>query len=485
MIKALKRLFRPQVVLERKYEAAQVSRFTEEYWSNATQASADALLINKLEKLRDRARYVTRNNSYAAGMVDTLANDTVGSGPRLQLESGNMALDERIEDRFAAWAYEPLSIDLMGKQTLGEMLQGCIKAFCTAGEDFVGHAVEDGLYKIFKIEADRIATPYGQSLNTQAQLGIEKDSIGRPTAYWINRSHPGATLPGLPSNFDRVSADQIIHLYRIDRPDQSRGVPWLTPALERFADFVQYNKAVIKAAERAASISAVTTGEDPDSLSTYTSASDIPEFDIPIDTILRMSGEQTIAQLKAEQPTTTYEAYARATLNECARCLNMPLNIALANSSQYNYASGRLDHQVYFKFLFTIRSYLERHLLNAVFRRWLLSESFRMPGAGSLNLATVMPKWYWPGREHADPQKEASSQDIKLTNGTLTLEDAWAEQGQDWRRKIDRMAEIQAYAAEKGVTLGQHSAPQPNFDENGEPENGEPETQETETAATE
>jgi len=34
--------------------------------------------------LRNRARYEVHNNSYARGMVETLANDVIGTGPRLK-----------------------------------------------------------------------------------------------------------------------------------------------------------------------------------------------------------------------------------------------------------------------------------------------------------------------------------------------------------------------------------------------------------------
>ena len=39
--------------------------------------------------LRNRARYEVANNSYARGIVLTLANDSIGTGPRLQLLTGN------------------------------------------------------------------------------------------------------------------------------------------------------------------------------------------------------------------------------------------------------------------------------------------------------------------------------------------------------------------------------------------------------------
>ena len=39
--------------------------------------------------LRNRARYEVANNSYARGIVLTLANDVIGTGPRLQMLLGD------------------------------------------------------------------------------------------------------------------------------------------------------------------------------------------------------------------------------------------------------------------------------------------------------------------------------------------------------------------------------------------------------------
>ena len=45
-------------------------------------------------------------NSYARGIVPTLANDTVGTGPRLQLLTGDGETNRIVEQAFARWARE-------------------------------------------------------------------------------------------------------------------------------------------------------------------------------------------------------------------------------------------------------------------------------------------------------------------------------------------------------------------------------------------
>ncbi len=46
--------------------------------------------------------------------------------------------------------------------------------------------------------------------------------------------------------------------------------------------------------------------------------------------LLTMPGGWKMAQMHAEQPATTYAEFKREILNEIARCLNMPFNVALA-----------------------------------------------------------------------------------------------------------------------------------------------------------
>ena len=80
---------------------------------------------------------------------------------------------------------------------------------------------------------------------------------------------------------------------------------------------------------------------------------------------------------------TTYAEFKKEILNEIARCLNMPFNVAAGNSSGYNYASGRLDHQTYFKSIRVDQSHLEGVVLDRILAAWL-SEAILIEGyAGS------------------------------------------------------------------------------------------------------
>jgi capsid protein len=72
------------VVVRAKFDSAQTNADNRRHWANADGLSADAAANPEIRRiLRNRARYEVANNSYARGIVLTLANDVIGTGPQL------------------------------------------------------------------------------------------------------------------------------------------------------------------------------------------------------------------------------------------------------------------------------------------------------------------------------------------------------------------------------------------------------------------
>jgi len=92
-------------VVRARYDAAQTTAENAKHWSMADALSADgAASPDVRRKLRQRSRYEVANNSYARGIVLTIANDCIGTGPRLQLLSDDPETNRRVEATFAAWS---------------------------------------------------------------------------------------------------------------------------------------------------------------------------------------------------------------------------------------------------------------------------------------------------------------------------------------------------------------------------------------------
>ena len=91
--------------LRARFDAAQTTKDNAKHWGAAEFLSADAEADSNVRKiLRTRARYEVQNNSYARGIVKTLAEDTIGTGPRLQMLLEDEETNRKIEHDFQVWA---------------------------------------------------------------------------------------------------------------------------------------------------------------------------------------------------------------------------------------------------------------------------------------------------------------------------------------------------------------------------------------------
>ena len=458
-----------------KFDSAQTTADNRRHWANADPLSADAAANAEVRRtLRNRARYEVANNAYARGIVLTLANDVIGTGPRLQLLTPDGSTNRKIEQAFTAWAK---AVDLPGKLRTMRM------ARAQDGEAFAvllsnGNLDSPVQLDLKLIEADQVTTPGFAALcgpmagATQAVDGIEFDLFGNPAAYHILRAHPGGSTllhTGGLEAYDRLPAESVIHWFRCDRPGQRRGLPDILPALPLFAQLRRYTLAVILAAESAANVAVLMKTNAP-------AGGEAAE----VEPMATMEFESNMAvftpegwepsQIKAEQPATTYDMFKREILNEIARCLNMPYNIAACNSSGYNYASGRLDHQTYFKNTRVEQSHIETVVLDRILTAWIneaMLAGLVPSGAALGSLGGVGHQWFWEGHEHVDPAKEANAQATRLASNTTTLAAEYARQGKDGETQLRQRAKEQALMAELGLTAAQVT-PEPAEDDDEE-----------------
>jgi lambda family phage portal protein len=433
-----------------RYDAAATSDDNRRHWANADGLSANAANSPEVRRvLRNRARYEVANNSYARGIVLTLAHDVVGTGPRLQLRTANVEASNRIEREFARWSQAVALAEKLRTMRMARAEDGEAFAILTSNPRLPTRVKLD----LRLIEADQVTTP-DLSPRWNAVDGIVFDEAGNPVEYHVLKQHPGDNRFGLAAGveYERLPAEAVIHWFRCDRPGQARGVPDITPALPLFAQLRRFTLAVLAAAETAADFAGILYTDAP-----ANGEADAAEPFEPIElekrALLTMPGGWKMSQMEAEQPATTYAEFKREILNEIARCLNMPANVARADSSGYNYASGRLDHQTYFKAIRVEQSHLECVVLDPLLSAWL-DEAALIPGllpAGTGPIAAWEHQWFWDGHEHVDPAKEASAQAARLASHTTTLAEEYARRGLDWEEQLRQRAKEIALIRELGI----------------------------------
>jgi lambda family phage portal protein len=439
-----------------KFDSAQTTPDNMRHWANADFLSANAAARPEVRRvLRNRARYEVANNSYAMGIVLTLANDVIGTGPRLQMLLGDgedSGVNGIIEREFGAWAK---TVDLPCKlrtMRMSRAQDGEAFGLLHSNANLVSPVILD----IKLVEADQVATPMFSLPTPTLVDGIVLDEFGNPSQYHVLDSHPGDYLHSVTLKYSTIPAGAMVHWFRKDRPGQSRGLPDILPALPLFAQLRRYTLAVISAAESAANVAIfmkTTTPAGGEAAEVEPNAT--MEFE-PNMAVFGPEGWEP-SQIRAEQPATTYGEFKREILNEIARCLNMPYNIAACNSSGYNYSSGRLDHQTYYKSIRVEQAHLEAVVLDRILDAWMAEAVKVYPELAGVS---AWPhQWFWDGHEHVDPLKEASAQAARLASNTTTLAQEYARQGKDWETELRQRAKEVALCKELGLIVAQ-TAPQ-------------------------
>lgn len=439
-------------VVRARFDAA-ASSDDHRHWANADAFAADAALSPSVRRtLRNRARYERANNSYLAGISATLANDLIGTGPRLQLDTGDPEADRMVERLFFDWGW---TVDLPAK------LRTMREALVTDGEAFALMISNPRLagvqLDVRLVEAEMVATPTESMQSTitpegNTVDGMEFDAVGNVTAYQVLNFHPGANFRVNTLQFQRVPANQMVHWFRPQRPGQHRGVPEVAPALRLFGQLRRYTEAVIAAAETAADLAAFIHSNSP--------AAEVDEVDafaaleIQKRTLTTLPEGWDISQLKAEQPTTQYPAFVRAILCEIARCMQLPYNVAALDSSSYNYASGRMDHQVHAMNQRVERDQLERTMLDRLLEAFVNEASLAgLLPAGLPPFSEWNWGWVWDGKDHVDPAKEANAAETRLRTHTTTLAAEYARQGKRWDVELRQIAAERSLMRELGLEV--------------------------------
>jgi len=441
----------PRRVVRARYDAAQHSDNSRRHWAMADGLSARAANSAEVRRvLRNRSRYEVANNSYAKGIVLTLANDVIGTGPRLQMLGLSAADNRRIEREFATWAQAVGLADKLRTLRIARAQDGESFGILTDNPVLPSRVTLD----LRLIEAEQVTTPNLVAVREERGVdGLRFDRWGNVTEFHVLKEHPGARILR-SGEFDRLPAAAMIHDFRSERPGQARGIPEITPALPLFAMLRDYSLATLDAAKAAAYFAGILYTDAP----ANGEAEDVEPMDaieLERNMLMTMPGGWKLGQVKAEHPSATYAEFKREVLNEIARCLNMPFNIAAGNSSGYNYASGRLDHQTYFKAVRVDQAHIEQVILDRIFAAWVreavLIEGY-LPQRLRLTSTDWSHQWFWDGNEHVDPAKEANAQATRLANHTTTLADEYAKRGQDWETQLRQIAKERALMDELGLS---------------------------------
>lgn len=398
------------------YDGATANRSGAYGWrSVGTDANAD--ITRQGHTLREIARDMVRNNPYASRGVQIISEGVVGAGIIPNVETKLEHVKDQIADLIKRHC-DTVAIDADGRNNLYGLQNLVARTVAEAGEALVRwlpRRAKSGLalpFQLQVLEPDFLDSGKDGALPDGGFVlnGVEYNSSGVRMAYHLYQVHPGnvATLR-LPNSI-RVPADQIAHVYRMDRAGQMNGVTWFAPVILGMRDFADYEDAQLVRQKIAACFSAFITRVDPGA-NPLLGASDKKSEDtgLPIEGIepglvMRLKdGESVTFGLPPQVE--GYRDFSIVTLHKIAVGLGVDYASLTGDNSQGNFANSRMGWLRYHR---SIESWQWNMMIPSLcdpVGNWLLD-------GVALELGRRFPAhilWTPPRREMFDPAKDIKS----------------------------------------------------------------------------
>lgn len=216
-----------------------------------------------------RARFLVRNNGYAANGIEVFAGAAVGAGIVPSWKITDAAIREAGNKLWKRWTDEA---DAEGLTDFYGLQRRAARELFIAGEVFVRlryRKMSDGLsvpLQLQMLPSEMLDVNYTVpwTNGTTIRQGIEFDRIGRRVAYHFWRRHPGdSTDPNILGDRVRVPADQVLHIVDPVEAGQLRGLTKFTAAIVKLWSLDGYDDAELERKKTAALLGVFITREDP------------------------------------------------------------------------------------------------------------------------------------------------------------------------------------------------------------------------------
>ena len=215
-----------------------------------------------LDTMRQRSRDMVRNIPLATGAINTVCTNVVGNGLALQSRIDRSILNITDEQADAwesktesEWSlfWDTVEVDAARTLTGAGITELVFRQALENGESFTNfpRIKRNSPYdlKLQVIESDRILNKDNIANTDTLFMGIEKDQYGAPTAYHVCNQFPysllsfeGMKWEVIPAYGSKTGLRNIVHLFRVLRPGQTRGIPYLTPVIESLKQLGRYTE---------------------------------------------------------------------------------------------------------------------------------------------------------------------------------------------------------------------------------------------------
>lgn len=451
----------------RAYEGAAVGRRSSAWKTLHTAANAEIQLA--MRPLRDRSRDLARNTPHAPRMMDVFVAHTIGTGLVPVPATGSDRIDNAVQQLWDDWCEQ---CDVTGQLNYGAMQALALRSTIESGEvvsRFIDIPIDE------KINGKTVAVPMqlqllesdyidqfrdglyadmreaNDSRLVRSRLGVGLGDFDRRIGLWLWPYHPGEittlNLRPLVSRF--VQADELVHMFKVLRPGQVRGVPWFAPILttaRELADFV--DAANVKARIEACFAGFIQNDDQTVPLLDPSQAGTAATIDVANPQAMVTTFEPGMIkelrqgqEIKFAQPTsnTQLEPMMIYDLQAMAAGVGCTYDDATGDLRQASYISLRAGKLVFWSLVSQLQAHTVLPMMcKPTWHRWV-SRAI-LAGRLAPRREGYPCTWVTPAREAINPKDDLDAERNEVRAGRMTPQEFIASKGGNWRRTIDDTA---------------------------------------------
>lgn len=440
--------------------------------------------------LRRRARDLYTGGGLARSGPATLTTNVVGWGiqpkPKIDGEILGLSDDEADEwernalREFKLWAENEMC-DAGRQQNFYEIQQLAFRSVLMSGDVFVLFGEKENKRTPYKLtlrllEADRVSTPESggdesESVETDSGGriidGVEVNREGEVVRYHIANRHPLSQESSEMVEWVAIDATgaetgypNILHIMTHERPEQRRGIPFVSAQIEQIKQMDRYIKSELAANVVAAMLTAFLESDEDDGQAGMEDAvnedekitDDEMKIELAPGAIYDLPPGKRVKEINPIRNNGAFQSFIDTMEQMIGAGMEIPKEV-LVKKYDSNYTAARGALMDFWRTVRVHRTAFNNSFNQPIYEQWL-SEAIaagRLDAPGFFDDPIIRQAWcgcMWMGSSmgHVDPMKEVRAAAIRIENNISTEEQEASEyNGNDWWANIrQRKKEITA-----------------------------------------
>lgn len=445
--------------------------------------------------LRQRSRDLFAGGGLARSGPLTMTTNVVGWGikPKPKIDGELLKLSDEECDRwerqtlreFELWANNVMC-DVERQQNFYGMQQLAFLSQLVSGDVFAVFGMKENKRTPYQtvirlLEADRISTPEsdGESeIRAQENGGMIVDGVeigpdGEVLRYYIANRHPLQDETETELKWEPIDAfgaetglPNILHVKKMERPEQRRGIPFISSQIEKLKQLDRYINSELAANVVSSMLTAFIESEADDHMAGLDDAvseeEKVTDDDIKLElapgAVYNLPAGKKITSVNPIRNNSAFKDFVDTQFTLIGADINIPKEV-LIKKYESNYTAARGALLDFWRNVRVERTGFNNSFNQPVYEQWLAEAVAigRIQAPGFFEDPIIRQAWcgcMWMGVSmgHVDPMKEVNAAEKRIKMNMSTEEQEAAEyNGGDWN-SITRQRKKELQIFDKGAS---------------------------------